>query len=97
MSNPSLEELSQKYRESVAQVDTLLTDDGQKHDVYRCRADGELVFNTQTSLARHAGHDMKTPLVLTDLEKEILARVSSLKELEEVIYAGSDGSAVNRS
>lgn len=46
-------------------------------EVFRCKVDGGIVIQTQSSLAAHAGHRLANPVILTNeeliqLESELL-------------------------
>lgn len=82
-----INQLADQYRDSLSVIDTIGSADGRNHAVFRCRVDGELVFQTQTSLARHAGHLMHKPVKLSDIEKQLIEKTGSIEELEKVIHA----------
>ena len=53
--------------------------------LYRCRGDGCLVIETQGILARHAGHQLAQPVFLTWIEKTVIRKSKTIKDLAEVI------------
>lgn len=46
--------------------------DGKQVEVFRCDTDGGLVINTQESIIKHAGHKVKSPVIITEKEYELL-------------------------
>jgi len=49
--------------------------DGEELEIFRCRADGGLVFQHQDLLRLHPGHNFTTPVILKDGEAEELANI----------------------
>ena len=46
--------------------------DKEPMEIFRCDTDGALVISTQASLRRHAGHKLKSPVLLKREELKLL-------------------------
>lgn len=68
-------------------IDSVIDGEGHRHDIYRCQADGKIVFETQSSLRQHAGHKMKQPVFLNLFEKFVFWKAKSQPELEKILGA----------
>lgn len=45
---------------------------GEFIEIDRCDTDGDLVFNTQGHLSRHAGHRLRQPVILSLWERLLI-------------------------
>lgn len=51
---------------------THLVISGKEIEVHRCDTDGGVVLSTQASLARHPGHKIRQPVLLTREEVDMI-------------------------
>lgn len=59
--------------------------DGKELEIFRCQADGGLVFNHQDLLRLHPGHRFSSPVLLKENELEELSQM-----YEEVVNGKKD-------
>jgi len=60
--------------------------DGKELEVFRCRADGGLVFNHQDLLRLHPGHTFSSPIIFKEGELDKLGKL-----YEEVMSGTKNG------
>jgi len=79
-----MDELVEAYKRAHQPVSTIKDDDGREYEIHRCKLDGMLVFNTQASLHLHEGHHLVQPVILNEIEIQLLERSKNPDEFVEL-------------